>query len=162
MSENAKPTTPNGNAPRATERRVTVLIVVAERSVRSVTQRMLERRGFRTLEASDGSEALALFHDHVRDITGVVLDLGMPGLDAEAIFSALRGSRSDLPILFTGGYCEEAVSARLVGAAGTDFLPRPFGLGALAAKAGDLFGSGHRSAGPSEPGAAPSVHEGPL
>ena len=153
---------PNGNASPATEHGVAVLIIVAEQPVRSVTQRMLERRGFRTLEASDGSEALALLRDPVRDVTGVVLDLGMPGIDAEAIFSALRSTRSDLPILFTGGYCEESVSARLVGAVGTDFLPRPFGLGVLAAKAGDLFRPGHRSARPAGPGAAPSVEDVPV
>jgi len=126
------------------ERNVMVLIVGVEHSVRAVTQRMLERRGFRTLEACGGGEALALFRGRAGEIAGVVLDLGMPGMDAEAIFGALRCARADVPILLTGGYGEDAVAARLVGAAGTDFLPKPFGLGALGAKAGDLFGSGRR------------------
>jgi CheY-like chemotaxis protein len=129
----------------ATEHGVTVLIVGAERSVRTVTQRMLERRGFRTLAAAGEGEALALFRRRAGQIAGVVLDLGMPGMDAEAIFAELRSVRADVPILLTGGYGEDAVAARLVGAAGTDFLPKPFGLDALGAKAGGLFGSGRRS-----------------
>jgi DNA-binding response OmpR family regulator len=128
----------------ATARNVVVLIVGVERSVRAVTQRMLERRGFRTLEACGRGEALALFRGRAGEIAGVVLDLGMPGMDAEAIFGALRCVRADVPILLTGGYGEDAVAARLVGTAGTDFLPKPFGLGALGAKAGDLFRSDRR------------------
>jgi hypothetical protein len=50
-----------------------------------------------------------------------------------------------VPVLFTGGYGEDTVAARLVGAAETDFLPKPFGLDALGEKAGELFGVGRRS-----------------
>jgi hypothetical protein len=64
--------------------------------------------------------------------------------------------------LLTGGYGEDAVAARLVGAAGTDFLPKPFGLGALGAKAGDLFGSGRRPAGLPLSSSAVGLHETPA
>jgi len=146
----------------ATERSVVVLIVGIERSVRAVTQRMLERRGFRTLEASGGGEALALFRGRAGEIAGVVLDLGMPGMDAVAIFAELRCVRTDVPVLFTGGYGEDAVAARLVGAAETDFLPKPFGLDALGAKAGDLFGSGRRSPPLPSSRSAATPHEAPA
>jgi two-component system cell cycle sensor histidine kinase/response regulator CckA len=145
MDQRDREPNPPGNAAPATERSVVVLIVGVERSVRAVTQRMLERRGFRTLEACGGGEALALFRLRAGEIAGVVLDLGMPGMDAETIFGELRCVRADVPILLTGGYGEDAVAARLVGTAGTDFLPKPFGLDALGTKAGDLFGSGRRS-----------------
>jgi DNA-binding response OmpR family regulator len=131
---------------RMPERGSTVLIVETERSVRSVTRRMLERCGFRTLVACDGDEALALFDDHLRGITGVVLELGLPGMDAEALFRALRSARPDLPILFTGGCGQGAAAARLVGAAGTDFLPKPFGLDSLGDKASQLFWGGRPAA----------------
>ena len=146
----------------ATACKAVVLIVGVEHSVRAVTQRMLERRGFRTLEACGGGEALALFRGRRGEIAGVVLDLGMPGMDAEAIFGELRCVRADVPILLTGGYGEDAVAARLVGAAGTDFLPKPFGLDALGAKAGDLFGSGRRSPALPLSRSAARVHDAPA
>lgn len=124
----------------------TLLIVEAEHSVRSVTRRMLERCGFRTLVACGGDEALALFDGRPESITGVVLDLGLPGTDAEALFRSLRSARSDLPILFTGGCGQAAAVARLVGAAETEFLPKPFGLDALGDKAHHLFGGGRGTA----------------
>jgi two-component system cell cycle sensor histidine kinase/response regulator CckA len=148
-----------GTAAAAAEHSVVILIVGIERSVRTVTQRMLERRGFRTLEACGGDEALAMFRGRAGEIAGVVLDLDMPGIDAEAIFGGLRRVRADVPILLTGGYGEDAVAASLVGAARTDFLPKPFGLDALGAKAGGLFGSGRRS--PARPRSSPAaaVHD---
>jgi len=153
-----KPSHPRAAA-AADERSVMVLIVGGERSVRTVTQRMLERRGFRTLEACGVGEALALFRGRAGEIAGVVLDLGMPGSDAETIFGALRCVRADLPILLTGGYGEDSVAARLVGAGGTAFLPKPFGLEALGAKAGDLFGSGGRSPALPLSGSTAAVHD---
>ncbi len=162
MDPRDRKSAPPGTAAPATKRNVMVLIVGVERSVRAVTQRMLERRGFRTLEACGGNEALALFRGRAGEIAGVVLDLGMPGMDAETIFGELRCVRADVPILLTGGYGEDAVAARLVGTAGTDFLPKPFGLDALGAKAGDLFGSGRRSPVLPLSRSAAGVHDAPA
>jgi DNA-binding response OmpR family regulator len=120
----------------------TVLIVGAEQSLRVVMRRMLARRGFDALEAADADEAVASLRSHGDAIAGVVLDLGMPARVAEETFACLRLARENVPVLFTGGYGEEIVAARLAGSADTDFLPKPFGLDALGAKADDLFANG--------------------
>ena len=116
-----------------------LLIVGAEPELRSVMRRMLARRGFVALEASNAPEAVEAIRMHGDAVAGVVLDLGMPSPVAEEIFGHLRAARADLPVLFTGGYGEEILTRRLAGAAGTAFLPKPFGLDALGSKAGDLF-----------------------
>ena len=118
----------------------TILIVARESTVRSVTRRILERRSFRTLEARDAQEAIALFRAHLRELQGVIVDLGMPEAGAEAIASEIRRSQPTLPILFTGSYGEDASSKRVSPDSVTGFLPKPFGLDALARKAEDLFG----------------------
>jgi len=131
----------------------TVLIAGGDGSVRAVTQRMLQRCGYRTLDAANGAEAVALFHRHAEDVAGIVIDLGMPAAEVEGVFDRARAARPEVPVLLTGGFGEDAVAARLVGAARTGFLPKPFGLDALGAKAGDLFGLGRRS--PAARGPAP-------
>lgn len=124
----------------------TILIVAREPSVRSVTRRILERSCFRTLEACDDEEAIAVFHAHGSDIHGVVLDLGMRDAAAESLAGELRRDQPTLPILFTGGYGERASSIRVSPDQTTGFLAKPFGMDALAAKAEFLFG-GPTSAG---------------
>ncbi|MFQ5418343.1 MAG: response regulator, partial [Myxococcota bacterium] len=118
----------------------TVLVVAADGSVLAVTRRMLERRGFRTVVASGAGDARARVGRPGAEIAGVVLDLSMPGIEAECVFNGLRNLRGDVPILLTGGFGEDPVAARLVRSARTDFLAKPFGLAALGAKAGELFG----------------------
>jgi DNA-binding NtrC family response regulator len=130
---------PDPADPRSVAGARTILVVAVESAVRSVTRRMLAHSGFETLEAVDTESALRLMEAHGDAIGGVVLDLGMPSWLVEVTFEALRFERPALPVLFTGGYGEEVLAARLSGVAGTDFLPKPFGLDALSSKAGDLF-----------------------
>jgi DNA-binding NtrC family response regulator len=118
----------------------TILIVAREPTVRSVTRRILERRRFRTLEACDDREAIAVFRENASEIQGVVVDLGMPGAGAESVARECRRSHPTLPILFTGGYSEGSSSIRVMPDPTTDFLAKPFGLDALAEKAEGLFG----------------------
>ena len=118
----------------------TILIVAREPSVRSVTRRILERQSFRTLEACDVPEAIAVFHAHFREVQGAILDLGMPAAGADRVAGEFRRAQPALPILFTGSYGEDASSKRVKPGPTTGFLPTPFGLDALAEKAEDLFG----------------------
>jgi DNA-binding NtrC family response regulator len=118
----------------------TILIVAHEPSVRSVTRRILERQRFRTLEARDVREAISVFHAHARELQGAILDLGMPEAGVDRVAEEFRRARPALPILFTGSYGDDASSSQLKPDPTTDFLPTPFGLEALAEKAGHLFG----------------------
>lgn len=123
-----------------------ILVVAREPSVRSVTRRILERKRFRTLEARDDREAIAVFHAHSREVQGVILDLGMPEAGADRVAVEIRRAQPALPILFTGSFGGDESSEKLEPGPTTGFLPTPFGLEALAEKAGELFGnpSGHR------------------
>ncbi len=118
----------------------TILIVAHEPSVRSVTRRILERQSFRTLEACDVREAIAVFHTHFREVQGAILDLGMPEAGADRVAGEFRRAQPALPILFTGSQGEDASSRWMKPGPTTGFLPTPFGLDALAEKADDLFG----------------------
>jgi DNA-binding NtrC family response regulator len=118
----------------------TILIVAREPSVRSVTRRILERQSFRTLEACNVREAIAVFHAHSREVQGAILDLGMPEAGADQVAGEFRRAQPALPILFTGSHGEDASSKWVKPGPTTGFLPTPFGLDALAEKADDLFG----------------------
>jgi len=130
------------------ESAVTLLVVGIDDAVLTVIRRMLERRGFRTLLARCADDARSIVAAHSARLAGVVLDLAMPGMDADRLFGALRRMRPALPVLLTGGYGEDAVAARLTASSHTAFLAKPFGLDALARKAADLFGAGPARSGP--------------
>lgn len=127
---------------------MTLLVVGIDDSVLTVIRRMLERRGFQTLLARCAEDARSIVAAKSARVAGVVLDLAMPGMDADTLFGALRRIQPALPVLLTGGYGEDAVAARLTASAHTAFLAKPFGLEALARKAADLFGAGPERSGP--------------
>ena len=102
-----------------------VLIVDDERSIRRVTSLVLRRSGFRVLVAEHGGEAVSLFREHCVDISGVLLDLELPGISGLEVLREIRSIRSDVPVLFMSGGGEPPVAEALNGG-GVLYLQKPF------------------------------------
>ena len=80
-----------------------VLIIDDEQAVRSLTKSILESNGYRTLTASNGLEAVAIYNEEKSHIDLVATDLNMPfmnGLDTLAILRNLNPKLRAL--VFTG------------------------------------------------------------
>src|SRR5580692_5783700 len=88
----------------------TVLIVDDEESVRSTARNTLQHRGYRTLEARDGREALEVFRQFAQEITLVLLDLTMPYMNGEEVLRELKIINTEVRVLLSSGFNEvEAV-----------------------------------------------------
>lgn len=87
-AEASEPTTERASLPRGTGE--LILVVDDEESVRQVTSRTLERYGYRSLTASNGAEAIALYAEHAGAIAVVFTDMSMPVLDGLGTITALR------------------------------------------------------------------------
>jgi two-component system, cell cycle sensor histidine kinase and response regulator CckA len=109
----------------------TVLLVDDEPAVRLVGKRMLERAGYKVLEASDGLEALDVYGSARQQIQLVVTDVAMPNMGGRLLADRLRASRADLPILFTSGFGGEVLSEDGTLPEGTSFVQKPFTPAAL-------------------------------
>jgi two-component system cell cycle response regulator DivK len=73
-----KPRPPGARAPVGTKPRL-VLIVDDDEMNRKLARDVLEVSGFRTLEAGNGAEALALASEHLPDV--ILMDLRLPDMD---------------------------------------------------------------------------------
>ena len=98
--------------------------------MRRLAATVLGQAGYRTLEASDGQQALDMFTVHARSIVMVVTDVVMPRMGGIELARRLRQARPDLPILFVTGYVEQSESLH-ESAAGTPVLLKPFSPEAL-------------------------------
>jgi two-component system cell cycle sensor histidine kinase/response regulator CckA len=87
--------------PRGVE---TILVVDDEPELRRAACRLLERHGYRTLEAASGEEALELARANRGAVDLVFTDLAMPGLGGKALYERLRADGDDVPFLFASGY----------------------------------------------------------
>lgn len=84
----------------------TVLVVEDDDDLRDLAVILLSRMGYKTLEAADGSSAIALMEkvDHVDLLfTDVVLPRGISGVD---VARKAKERFSDIKVLFTSGYAQ--------------------------------------------------------
>ena len=108
--------------PYPTGRGELVLIVDDEENIRQITSATLEKFGYRTLTASDGTEALAIYAQNTREIAVVLTDMAMPFMDGAATIRALRRLNPNLPIIAASGLPPTEINSLNVNA----FLSKPY------------------------------------
>jgi two-component system cell cycle sensor histidine kinase/response regulator CckA len=115
---------------RVKDRGRTVLVVDDEASVREFVDRALTFAGYRTVVASDGPEALAIF-----EATGpfdlLVTDLRMPQMMGDELARQLRLADPALKVLYLTGYSDELFRDRSTLWSDEAFLDKPQGVDAL-------------------------------
>lgn len=123
----AKPIKPSSDEAEEYRGDQTILVVEDETFVRNVTTRMLEGRGFRTIVAKDGQEAVDIFKEQNTDIDAILLDLTMPVMGGEEAFAHIQRINPAVPVIVTSGYAESTAGDRFgSGAQPTGFIQKPF------------------------------------
>ncbi|MDH7500667.1 MAG: MEDS domain-containing protein [candidate division NC10 bacterium] len=113
-------------APMPTGSGELVLVVEDEASLREITQMTLEAHGYRTLTASEGTEAVALYAQHPEEIQLVVTDMAMPIMDGSRTIRALRRMNPSLKIIAVSGLEAERLVAEASEVAVQALLRKPF------------------------------------
>jgi len=91
--------------------RGTVLVVEDEELVRMLLVEVLEGDGYTTLEAADGTEALARLSE-AEAVDLLVTDVGLPGLNGRQLAEMAQARDPDLRVLFLTGYAFQALDDR--------------------------------------------------
>jgi DNA-binding response OmpR family regulator len=99
-----------------------VLLCEDEDMVRDALGELLEANDYRTLLASNGSEALRLAACNGFDV--LVADIGLADMSGIELARRVRESRPDCPVLFASGR-RESLPAELADAV---FILKPFGI----------------------------------
>jgi PAS domain S-box-containing protein len=102
-----------------------VLFVDDEAAVREITKATLESCGYRVVLAGDGTEAVARFAAHGRDIDLLVTDLQMPYMDGLAAIRAIRRLSPGVPVIAMSGSPDENPNLDRFGPAVQGWLTKP-------------------------------------
>jgi len=102
-----------------------VLVVDDDAPVATVTQRVLERSGYRVTTCTSSSDALALLRVDPEQFDLLLTDQTMPNLTGMQLAEAVHALRPDLPIILTSGFAEvpDAAARRALGI--RDLLQKP-------------------------------------
>ena len=132
---------PGARVPGGTE---TVLLVEDAAAVRAVTKQVLERQGYKVLEAADGEAALQLAQRHRGPIDLLLTDVVMPRLSGRELAGQFARLRPDTRVLYASGYTDDSVVRHGILESGTAYLQKPFSPESLARKVREVLDAGAR------------------
>ena len=105
----------------------TILLVEDEPAVRKLICKMLERRGYDVVLASNGIEAVDLWLAQSRKVALLLTDLVLPGgMTGHELARQLQSSQSALKIVYMSGYSPEIAGREFELRQGENFVQKPF------------------------------------
>lgn len=117
--EQAQPEVPGGDE--------TILIVEDEAELREVAAEVLNRYGYRVLQAASGLEALSIWARAEGQIDLLLTDLIMPdGLTGWKLATKLQEQKPNLSVIYTTGYSFDLVEKKLALPHDGQILQKPF------------------------------------
>jgi chemosensory pili system protein ChpA (sensor histidine kinase/response regulator) len=117
---------PVAPAPRPASGGPVALVVDDSITMRRVTQRLLERNGYRVVTAKDGLDAISALADHHPDV--ILLDVEMPRMDGYEFARHVRNQPglAGVPIVMVTSRVSDKHRARAIEIGVNDYLGKPY------------------------------------
>jgi PAS domain S-box-containing protein len=105
----------------------TILLVEDEKPVRELVTRVLERYGYKVLQAATGVEAIEIWRGHKEEIALLLTDLVMPeNINGRELAETLWADRADLRVIFSSGYSADIVGKDFELEPELNYLQKPY------------------------------------
>ncbi len=116
---------------------MTLLLIDDEERFLSTTQKLLNKKGLRTLTAPSGEKALEVLG--MNTVHVAILDVKMPGMDGNATLREIKRQFPLVEVIMLTGHAtvESAVDGLKAGA--IDYLMKPADIDELIEKAGEAY-----------------------
>jgi CheY-like chemotaxis protein len=114
--------------------KIKVLMVDDEEKFRSTTEKILQRKGFDTVLAASGEEAIGKLDEHP-DV--VILDVKMPGMDGHRALEEIKKHSPDLPVIMLTGHGALPSAKEALQKGAFDYLAKPCDINILTGKIED-------------------------
>lgn len=123
--------------PPAPQARARVMVVEDEEGIRALIGKILIRHGFDVVEAETAGEAIAVAGKLRVDL--LICDIDLPDMTGRELAEKLVSAHPDLRVLYASGYTQYAAIASGALPEGAAYLQKPFTLGVLLDKVGEVL-----------------------
>ncbi len=110
---------------------IKVLMVDDEEKFRVTTKKLLNKRGFETIMAESGEQAIERL---IENPDVVILDIKMPGMDGHEALKEIKKHSPDLPVIMLTGHGALPSAQEALAEGAFDYLSKPCDMDILAGK----------------------------
>ena len=103
-----------------------ILLVDDDQEVLKCTGEILDFEDYRFIMAKDGIEALQIYRRMGDKIDLVLLDYFLPVMDGDAVFDELKAIDSNVRVVLSSGFAEQARVASMLARGLHGFIPKPY------------------------------------
>ena len=89
-------------------------------------RKALLRNQFDVLVASDGEQAMDLYHRHKEKIGVVLLDIGLPKIAGWEVVLRMKKENRNVKVIVTSGYIEPDLKSKMQHAGVQGFIEKPY------------------------------------
>jgi|GEM_PF-2605505 len=104
----------------------TILLVEDEELLRDMMNDVLVSKGYTVITAEDGNEGIEAFLHHQKDISVVILDMGLPRMGGDDVFKRIRTINPEARIILASGFIEPQVKSELYKSGAKYFIQKPY------------------------------------
>jgi two-component system cell cycle sensor histidine kinase/response regulator CckA len=105
----------------------TILLVEDETALCELVQEILEKRGYRVLDASTGVKALEIWNAHKDEIDLLFTDMMMPdGVSGRELAERILLDRPEIKVIYSSGYSMDVFAADSTFCDASNFLQKPY------------------------------------
>jgi PAS domain S-box-containing protein len=103
-----------------------ILLVDDEVMMQELGRELLEDAGYRAVIAQNGNQAVDIYRKRAKEISLVILDLVMPGMDGGQTYVQLKKINPGIKAFFCTGYAEDSAISELIESEQLHALQKPF------------------------------------
>lgn len=103
----------------------TILVAEDDRDVRHITRIVLERCGYRVIEATNGKDAVRKFKKNRDSVDVLIMDVVMPKMNGKEAYDEIKKISPEVKAIFLSGYTEDVIDRTGVLERGLHFISKP-------------------------------------
>ena len=115
------------------ERQPVILFADDDAICLDVGVKILQKLGYKVLDARDGQEAIEVFLNNQSEVNLVILDMKMPYNGGTAFFQ-LKKINANVKVLIASGYAKDQQIREMMEQGCNGFIRKPFSISALSQK----------------------------
>ena len=117
----------------------TILIIEDEEPLVEIFRQILERLGYRVLQAMTGKQAVEFAKSFDGQIDLALLDIKLPDMDGGRVYPLIMEARPDMKVIVCSGYSIDGPAQAILDAGAEGFIQKPFSIAPFAEKLKDVL-----------------------